>query len=646
MDESGSRDLELLLLAVQHGVLSNTQVEECLRAWEEKHGVAPGLPVAPLQSVAVQKGYVSEKRLKELAAKQRPDEPGLTAIRVEVIMACRECGQEKTLPLESALPPPRCGKCQGNLRFQKQAGVTKVTPYRGPMPEEVRKALQDPKNRFAKYVLLYKLGVGGMGEVWHAWDTVLNRSVALKFPRTTGEEEIRRLYLEAQGAGSFTHPNVASIYEIAEADGRHYIAMQYIRGKTAEELVRGKRPDTREIVRWVRDAAQGVHYAHERGVIHRDLKPANVMIDTEGRVYVMDFGLAKLAGGEGSGTVSGVILGTPAYMPPEQAAANAGQVDRRSDVYSLGATLYVLLSGRRPFEGESATDILVQILTSEPSSLKKAWPQAPWELDAIVTRAMSRTREGRYETAKAFADDLDRYLANVPVEARRQTWADQLAKKVRKKAGLIGTLAAVLLLGGVGAYFSFRSPPGGPDRLSAWSEFFPRLERALAVETFDPTAAAPLLERMEKEFPEQRAGVELLKEREFREISRALDVLPRSAWLESGERVRRYRDWLAFAKKPTEPAERILRYRGTITLTAQVSPFAELRGPMLEGLPEEERWTPFMRRNLEIRDGGLELVHPTLGKHPVPLPPLRNGATITIEGSLQDPNSIKAREGS
>src|SRR5262249_35010803 len=113
----------------------------------------------------------------------------------------------------------------------------------------------------------------------------------------------------------------------------------------------------------------------------------------------------------------------------------------------------------------------------------------------------------------------------------------------------------------------------------------------------------------------------------------------------SADRVRRYRDWLEFAKKPTEPADRILRYRGAITLTAQVTPYAELRGPLVDDLSAEERWTPFMRRDLEIRDGGLELVHPQLGKHAVPLPALRHGATITIEGNLQDPTSIKAREG-
>src|SRR5207302_10303163 len=120
--------------------------------------------------------------------------------------------------------------------------------YKGPVHDEVRAALKDPSARFAKYVLICKLGVGGMGEVWHAWDTILHRSVALKFPRTTGEEEIRRLYLEAQGAGGLTHPNVASIYEIAEDDGRHYIAMQFIPGRTAEEAVRDQRPDSREMV--------------------------------------------------------------------------------------------------------------------------------------------------------------------------------------------------------------------------------------------------------------------------------------------------------------------------------------------------------------------------------------------------------------
>jgi hypothetical protein len=620
MDESSSRDLELLLLAVQQGALSNSQVEECLREWEERHGIEPGVPSMPLPSVAVRKGFLTEHRLKEIAARNSRG-PDQTAIRFQVLMSCRECRETVTLDLEAALKKPRCTKCLGSLRFQKQAGAITTQSYLGPVPDAVREAMKDPKSRFAKYVLLSKLGVGGMGEVWHAWDTILNRPVALKFPRTTGEDEIRRLYLEAQGAGSLNHPNVAGIYEIAEFDGRHYIAMQYIQGKTAEEVVKARRPDTREIVRWVRDAALGVHYAHEKGVIHRDLKPANVMIDTEGRVYVMDFGLAKLAGGEGSGTVSGAILGTPAYMPPEQAAANAGQVDRRSDVYALGATLYVLLSGKRPFDGDTATEILVQILTTDPPSLKQAWPEAPWELEAIAARAMSRPREGRYETSKLLAEDLDRYLTQQPVLARRQTLVHRIVKQVKKRAGAIAAGTALLLLAGAAAYFYARSVPGprpdGADRLQAWSELFPRLQRAISADTFDPEAATPLLARMAREFPEQKAGIDLIMDREHKEISRALEGMPRSAWLDSTPRVRQYRDWLAFAKKPTDAADRILRYRGTFTLTVQVSPYAEIRGPAVENVPAEERVTPFTRKDLEIRDGRLELVHPTLGTHSV-----------------------------
>jgi hypothetical protein len=601
--------------------------------------------------VAISKGFVSEKKLEELS--KRAGDPALTAMRVDVVMTCPKCRESQSFRLEAALRKPLCPKCSGILKFQKPSGNTSMQAATRPMPDDVRKALLDPKSRFAKYVLISKLGTGGMGEVWRAWDTVLHRSVALKFPRTTGEEEIRRLYLEAQGAGSLNHPNVASIYEIAEAEGRHYIAMQYINGKTADEAAKKTpKPGLKEVIRWVRDAALGVHYAHESGVIHRDIKPANLMIDLEGRVYVMDFGLAKLTGGEGSATVSGAILGTPAFMPPEQAAANASQVDRRSDIYSLGATLYVLASGRRPFEGDSATEILVQILTSEPPTLRQILPSAPWELEAILARAMARPREGRYQTAKELAADLDRFIANEPIQARRQTLTHRFMRKAKKSAGLIIGVAVILALAAAAGVFYVRSTrvpvagPAGPDRMKEWSETFPRLQSALAVETFDPAAAGPLIARMERDFPEQKAGIDLMLDREYKDVVRALDDMPRSAWLESAPRVRRYREWLAFAKKPTESADRILAYRGTITLIVQVSPYAEVRGPMVDALPPEERLTPFMRKDLEILDGALELVHPQLGTRPVKLPPLRHGSSITIEGSMKDSQSIKISEGS
>jgi len=364
----------------------------------------------------------------------------------------------------------------------------------------------------------------------------------------------------------------------------------------------------------------------------------------------MDFGLAKLTAGEGSATVSGVILGTPAFMPPEQAAANAGQVDRRSDVYSLGATLYVLLSGKRPFEGESATDILVQILTTDPKPLKQAWPEAPWELEAIVARAMARSRDQRYATAKEFAEDLSRFLSHEPVKARRQGLASSTVRRLRKRAGAVATVGACGLLLAAAAGFFFRTPappppaPAAPDRLKLWAELFPRIQKAIAADSFDAAAAGPLLERMEREFPEQADGVKVLIDAEAKDVERAIDQLPRERWIESADRVRRYRGWLAFMKKPVAAADRILAYRGTVTLIVQVAPYAEVRGPLVEPLPAPERVTPLCARNLEIRDGTLDLVHPRLGKRPVALPALHHGATVIVEGDMKDPSSIKARE--
>jgi hypothetical protein len=651
-DASGH--LHLLLLAVQQGFLTRLQVDECLHAWEERYGSSSDpSSAAHLKEVVVQKGFLNEARLKELESGPEAD-PARTRISSEILMVCGQCTAERSVPLDAALKKPRCTGCSGVLHFRKPAGTASAShPVpRRPVSEEVRSALQDPRNRFAKYVLLSKLGTGGMGEVWRAWDTVLYRMVALKFPRTMGEEEIRRLHLEAQGAGGLSHPNIASIYEIAESDGRHYIAMQFIPGRTAEDSVKQPtKPGSDEIVRWVRDAARGVHYAHENGVIHRDLKPANVMIDTEGRVFVMDFGLAKLTSGEGSATVSGVILGTPAFMPPEQAAANAGQVDRRSDVYSLGAMLYVLLSGKRPFDGESATDILVQILTSDPQPLKKVWPEAPWELEAILARAMARPRDQRYPTAMEFAEDLDRYLTREPIRARRQSFAVLAARKLKKRAGPLLAIGACLALASVAAVFYARSsrplPPAaaGPDRLKLWADLFPRIQKAISADTFDTALAAPLLERMGKDFPEQVESVNSLIEAEQRDIARAIEQLPQERWIESAPRIRRYRDWLAFMKKPVDSADRILAYRGTMTLVVQIAPYAELRGPLVEKLPAAERMTPLCAKGLEIREGTLELVHPAFGSRLLILPPLKNGTTLTIEGQWKDPTSIKISEG-
>jgi hypothetical protein len=631
----GTENLELLLFAIQHGALNDRQIEDCLHEWE-----ASGEAIDPLRTIALDKGYLTGQRIRELADGRKKSNGGDSAVRVDVLMDCRDCGAERVLSLDSALQKPVCPRCAVPLTFQKKAERPAVKSYLLPFPAEVHQALEDPKNRFGKYVLLSKLGAGGMGEVFKAWDTLLARAVALKFPRTVGEEEIHRLHIEAQGAGGLSHPNIASVYEIAEVEGRTCIAMQFIEGRTAADKAL-EHPGTREIVRWMGDAARGTHYAHERGVIHRDIKPLNLMIDTEERVYVMDFGMAKLSASPGGTTVSGMVLGTPAFMPPEQASGSA--VDRRSDVYSLGATLYVLLCGQTPYTGETSSDILIQILTTDPPPLRQRDPAIPWELEAIAARAMARTREQRYDTALALADDLDRWLANEPIHAQRATLLYRAGKKLHRHRSLLLAGAACLALA-VAPFFLLRPKTDrGPDRFREWSLLLNDLRGPLSVDGFQPQTATRLLSRVDREFPEQKGAVTSLIEEEFRGVTRYLEALPRDRWIEERPRVERHQEWLRFVKKPSAAAERIVNYRGTFSLAIQIPPYADIGGPFVEGLGPLERSTPLLLRDMEIRDGLVELSHPKFGTRTVELSALKNGAEVVIEGDWQEPDSIRVR---
>jgi hypothetical protein len=632
-------DLELLHLAVQHGALSESQLEECLRLREDRKAAD-----RPLYEIAIEKGFTTAQRLQDLARKGGGTKDP-TLVMIEVVMACPRCGADQRLTLDAAIRGPRCPRCSGVLALRR-SGSPSVKVIEGPVPEEVRDAARDAKSRFSKYILTAKLGVGGMGEVWKAWDTVLQRWVALKFPRSMEEEEIRRLYLEAQGAGRLAHPNITSVYEIAEAEGRHYIAMQYIPGITVEAaLERPGGAPLREIVRWVRDAAMAAHFAHENGVVHRDFKPANLMIDPKGQVYVMDFGLAKVRSAT-SATVSGMILGTPSFMPPEQASGRAQEIDRRSDVYSLGATLYVMLSGRKPFDGETVTDVLVKILTLDPPRLREVRPEIPWELEAVVEKAMRRSKDERYPTAQELADDLTRFLSDEPIRARRSTVTYRVARNLRRHRGYLFTVGACLAVLAAGALFlPGRSAPEGPDRLRLWSSLYGELAPALSFERFDPGRARTLLERAGREFPEQKAAIESLLEGEQKGVSRFLETLPEDRWLESRDRVRRCRDWLAFVRQPTDTADRILAYRGRFTLTVHVAPYAEVRGGFVRHLPEGERFTPLTLRDVEIADEPIELAHPDFGVYSFRIPDPRPGRSYVVEGEWKNPQSISVREG-
>ncbi len=306
----------------------------------------------------------------------------------------------------------------------------------------------DPAAQVGKFIRTTLLGSGGMGEVWQAWDTQLNRWVALKFLKGDDADEIDRFRREAQTAASLSHPNIAAVYEVGDHAGRHFIAMQYVEGLTFKRV---PRQDARRLVRLLLDAVRGVSYAHEQGIVHRDIKPENIMVDAKDRVYVMDFGLARAVTGERS--VSGSIVGTPAYMAPEQARGE--RVDARADVWAFGATLYELLTDRAPFKGSSVYEILRKVEEEEPKAPRSIHPDVDADLETIVLKCLEKDRARRYASAADLARDLERWLAGEAISAHRPSVAYRFRKSLARRkgivlagsAGLVVALAVAVVLG-------------------------------------------------------------------------------------------------------------------------------------------------------------------------------------------------------
>jgi serine/threonine-protein kinase len=295
------------------------------------------------------------------------------------------------------------------------------------------------------YELRRKLGEGGYGEVWKAWDPRLRRPVALKRLKSADPDERRRFLNEARLAAGLSHPHVAPVHEVGECDGEPYLAMKMVHGETLRNLVEknSEARDPRTLAALVRDASRGVAAAHERSIVHCDLKPENLLVERreDGKgwhVYVTDFGLAKRTRpGEGA-TLSGAV-GTPSYMAPEQVAGT--RVDARTDVYALGATLYALLVRRPPFLGETAPQVLRAILEADPVPLRKLSPALDRDLETIVHKCLAKEPARRYASAHDFADELDRWLEGRPILARRPSLLYRAAKALRRRRGVAVTVA-------------------------------------------------------------------------------------------------------------------------------------------------------------------------------------------------------------
>src|SRR5258705_6074954 len=249
-------------------------------------------------------------------------------------------------------------------------------------PDEVKAAAKDPKNLLNQYILVAQIGKGGMGTVWKAFDRSLLRWVAIKFLTSVdgNEEGVARFKREAQLAGGLRHPNIAPIYEVGEARGQPFIAMEFIDGASMSNA----QLPMKEILDNFVKVAQGIEAAHKKGVIHRDLKPQNIMLTSDNWPYVMDFGLAKALRGDSSLSVTGSVMGTPAYMPPEQAQGKLELIDHQSDVYSLGATMYAILSRKTPFHAGTAMDILMKVFNEGPAPTSQHNAQIPRDSETII----------------------------------------------------------------------------------------------------------------------------------------------------------------------------------------------------------------------------------------------------------------------
>ena len=255
---------------------------------------------------------------------------------------------------------------------------------------------------FGDYEIRRELGRGGMGVVYEARQVSLNRPVALKMVMAgllAGDAELRRFRNEAEAVALLDHPGVVPIYEVGEHDGQHYFSMKLVPGGSLVPLLRRYQADARAAARLVAEAAEAVAHAHARGILHRDLKPANILVDEEGHPHVTDFGLAKKVEADVELTQSGAILGTPAYMSPEQASGRRGAVTTASDVYGLGAVLYALLTGRAPFGGESVVETIDAVRSRLPEPPRRLNAAVPRDLETICLRCLEKDPRRRYATA-------------------------------------------------------------------------------------------------------------------------------------------------------------------------------------------------------------------------------------------------------
>ncbi|MBI1831524.1 MAG: protein kinase [Planctomycetes bacterium] len=303
------------------------------------------------------------------------------------------------------------------------------------------------------FQLLEELGRGGQSVVYKARQESLNRIVALKLVHggaAADPEERARVRREAEAVARLEHPQIVQIYDVGEWAGQPYLALEYIAGGTLSKKLAGTPQPARQAAEWIAGLARTIHWAHEQGIVHRDLKPSNVLLTADGTPKITDFGLARTLHADSSLTPTGLILGTPSYMAPEQASGKSKSVGPGADIYALGAILYEMLTGRPPFLGETPLDVISQVVDVDPVPPGRLQPKTPADLETICLKCLQKDPAHRYASAQALADDLQCFLDDKPITARPVGAAEQVVKWARRRPAVASLIAVIVLVTGIG----------------------------------------------------------------------------------------------------------------------------------------------------------------------------------------------------